>query len=243
MRRFFVPSEELLKETAVLKDGEAHHIIRVLRLRPGEKVILFDGYGRQSQGTIIEISKGSVRIRQDELIRQDEEPFRISIGQALLKAHKMDLIIQKATELGIHAVYPFFTERSVPIGSAGHFEKKRVRWQKIALEAAKQCGRTTLPDIQPVQPLPLLLRACQANDLKLILWEKASDISLKDTFRKAGIKNTICALIGPEGGLSDEEAEAAIREGFMPVGLGHLILRAETASLAMMTIIRYESGF
>lgn len=244
MRRFFVPPEEFSKDIILISGPDAHHLKNVLRLKAGDQVIVFDGCGSEYLAAILAVDRETVRISLQMPVPQSKtEQLRISIGQALLRSQKMDLVMQKITELGAHAVYPFTCRRSVPIVSSRHMEEKRARWERISIAASKQCGRNILPSVHPVQPFSSVLAALQGYDLKLILWEKTSDINLKSVLAESLNQKMVCALIGPEGGFSDSEFDESVKAGFVPVGLGKHILRAETATLAIMSIIRYELGW
>ncbi|MEW5949398.1 MAG: 16S rRNA (uracil(1498)-N(3))-methyltransferase [Thermodesulfobacteriota bacterium] len=244
MRRFFLPREAFSEETAIIAGSDAHHIRNVLRLRRGDRIRVFDGSGLEYIAAISSMTDTGVELRLGEKISSVKEgPFRLSIGQALLKARKMDFIVQKMTELGVFALYPFICERTIPTADMEKMPHKKERWEKIAVEAAKQCNRHILPVIHDVQDMTSTLADCQKNDLKIMLWEKVSDNNLKRVLTQAQATERVCALIGPEGGFSAREAEEAVRAGFIPVGLGRRVLRAETATLAVISIIQYELGY
>ncbi len=242
MKRFFVSPEELPAETVTIRGPEAHHIKNVLRLKCAQTVTVFDGSGIEYLGTISSIGDGAVTIRLGQQQTVETTELHISIGQALLKAGKMDFVVQKTTELGASVVYPFTSERSVSTVSAKQMHPKKVRWEKIAVEAAKQCRRSLLPIIHEVQPLASLLTAVRDCDLKVILWEEVSDNNLRAVLSRVPRPKAICALIGPEGGFAGHEVQAALGAGFVPVGLGRRILRAETATIAILSIVQYELG-
>jgi 16S rRNA (uracil1498-N3)-methyltransferase len=243
MRRFFVSRDAFSEKTAVISGSDAHHIRNVLRLKCGDRIRVFDGSGLEYIATISSMTDTCVGLRLGEKIGfAEESPLRLSIGQALLKARKMDFIVQKMTELGVFALYPFRCERSISTGDMKKISHKKNRWEKIAIEAAKQCNRHILPIIHDVQHLTSILADCQKNNLKIILWEKVSDNNLKMALTQAAASERVCALIGPEGGFSTREAEEAVRAGFIPVSLGRRVLRAETATLAIISIIQYELG-
>ncbi len=243
MRRFFLPGEAFSKESATIRGPDAHHIINVLRLKCGDRIRVFDASGLEYIATITSIANKTLTLKLEERLAPEEETLlRISIGQALLKAQKMDLVVQKLTELGVFALYPFTCERSVPMVTAEKMSYKKERWQKIAVEASKQCNRRTVPVIHNIQPLTSVLANCRENDLKIILWEKVSDTNLRRVLTQAPAPKKVCALVGPEGGFSVHEVDKAADVGFVPVGLGRLILRAETATLAIASIIQYELG-
>lgn len=245
MRRFFLPGIASSAETATISGPDAHHLRNVLRLKCGDKIMVFDGTGCEYMATISAMTSKAVTLRiekQMAMAPEAEDLLRLSIGQAILKAQKMDFLVQKMTELGVSALYPFTCERSIPTVKTEKLSQKKNRWEKIAVEASKQCQRGTLLLIHDPQPLTSLLVNCQKHNLKIILWEKSSDTNLRKVLTRLPVPETVCALIGPEGGFSAREADKAIQAGFIPVGLGPRILRAETAALAITSIIQYELG-
>ncbi|MFH1541776.1 MAG: RsmE family RNA methyltransferase [bacterium] len=228
MHRFFVPHDQI----PVISGQDAHQIKNVLRLKPGSQLQLLDGSGRVYYAVIQNISSEKVfcEIVKTEQLTADKK-VEITIAQCLPKAKKMDLIIQKCTELGVDRIIPTLSERSIAKGD------KPERWQKIAKEAAEQSGRGTIPEIAPLTKFADILKI--KADLKIIPWELETKTSLKKLLKAHEPKSLIC-LIGPEGGFSHEEIKQAQAVGWQSVSLGQNILRTETAGLALLSMINYE---
>ncbi|MFH1148534.1 MAG: 16S rRNA (uracil(1498)-N(3))-methyltransferase [Pseudomonadota bacterium] len=241
MRRFSLQSE-IVQGRAVITGSDAHHIRNVLRLRRGGRIDVFDRSGAEYPATILSMTGDRIDILLDEKTCGEEIRLRISVGQSLLKGQKMDFLVQKLTELGVSAFRPFISERSISRGDMVKMHQKKARWEKISVEAAKQCGRNTLPAIHDVCDFSSLLTACGRHDLKIIFWEKASDNNLRSILSASDPKE-VCVLIGPEGGFPAGEVETAVGAGFLPARLGPCVLRAETAALAVVSIIQYELGY
>ena len=242
MAIFYVPQPRIEKGMLKVEGEEVKHIKKVLRLRAGDEVAVFDGLGREFEGTIVEEGLSSVVIRvQNVLSSKRDSPVEVTLAQSLLKGEKMDYLIQKATELGVKDVIPFLSSRSVPLLDKLGKLKRQHRWEKIAIEASKQCGRGVVPKIESLQDYSDMLRTASPNTLRLILWEREGT-KLKQIFERSKERKKVFFIIGPEGGFSQEEVEEAKRAGFIPVTLGRRILRAETASLCFLSILQYERG-
>ncbi|MFH1245709.1 MAG: 16S rRNA (uracil(1498)-N(3))-methyltransferase, partial [Candidatus Omnitrophota bacterium] len=242
MSKFFVPAEAVKGNIAVIKGKEAHHITRVMRLREGERISAFDGSGKSYQGIIKETRRGSVTITIESAHNSTSENTpHITLIQALPKKEKIDYIIEKCTELGIDSVIPVTTERTIVKLSEEKAFLCQQRWQKIALAASKQCGRTTTPVISKVTLWTDILDILEKFELKLIFCLDPKTQRLKDVLRKekAQIKN-IAFLIGPEGDFSPQEIEAALSRGCLPVSLGELVLKVDTAAIAALAMLNYE---
>lgn len=235
MRRFFVPPENLLGEEVLLPGETSHHLGSVLRLGPGEEVLLLDGLGTLCRCRIETLSRRQGTARVLERWHEEESAFPVRLVQALPKGDKLDLILQKGTELGVTAFVPVSAGRSIARPAEGRSE----RWERIVREAARQCRRPRLPIVAPPVPLTEALADC-TEDLRLMLWEKESR-PLADILPAAPPRNA-AVLIGPEGGFSDQEAEAARGAGFVPVSIGPRILRTETAGFAVASILQYLYG-
>jgi 16S rRNA (uracil1498-N3)-methyltransferase len=221
---------------------EVKHIRKVLRLKEGDEITVFDGLGKEFKGTIVEERRSSVVIRIEHVISSTRDsPLEVTLAQSLLKGEKMDYLIQKATELGVKDIVPFLSSRSVPFLEKSKRLKRHHRWARIAVEASKQCGRAIIPKIEPVHDYSEMLRAATPNALRLILWEKEG-MKLKEILGRSKERQEIFFVIGPEGGFSQREIEEGKRAGFIPVTLGERILRAETASLCFLSILQYEQG-
>ena len=245
MRRFFVDPNNFSGSTAFLSGSEAHHIAAVLRLPVGTRITLFDGSGSFYEARITKISPKKVETTIEAITPylpiDQEQHSHVHLGQAIIKGKKMDLIIQKATELGVDVISAFKSTYSAIKSTP---ETRVERWTKIALEACKQCNRPKPPDLQAPGSLDEFLKSTKENsdDLKLIFWEEERQTSLQDIFQQHDSIRSVLLLIGPEGGFSPAEAEQAIAHGFQPVTLGSRILRAETAAITAIAVIQYELG-
>ncbi|HSB04273.1 MAG TPA: 16S rRNA (uracil(1498)-N(3))-methyltransferase [Thermodesulfobacteriota bacterium] len=242
MARFYVPHPQIENGILRVEGDEVRHIRKVLRLREGDEVFIFDGLGKEYEGTIVEEGPFSVSILVRTILSSKKEStLEITLAQSLLKGEKMDYLVQKATELGVKRIVPFMSFRSVPLLENSKRLERRRRWEKIAIEASKQCGRGVLPKIDPLKDYPQILETVPVESLKLILWEKGGK-KLKEILKELERENRIFFIVGPEGGLRKEEVEEAKKAGFVPVTLGERILRSETASLCFVSILQYEWG-
>lgn len=242
MPRFYVPHPQIKDGIIRIEGREVKHIRRVLRLKPGDEIITFNGSGREYTGTIIEDGPTFVLIKIENLFFPEKDsPFKMTLAQSLLKGEKMDYVVQKSTELGVSQIIPFFSSRSVPLLEKSPKLKRHRRWERIAIEASKQCGRRVVPVVDPIQSYSDMLRKASPESIRLILWEREGN-KLNEILERAVDKRNIFFVIGPEGGLSKEEIEEAKRSGFLTVNLGRRILRAETASLCLLSILQYELG-
>jgi 16S rRNA (uracil1498-N3)-methyltransferase len=245
MRRFFVDPENIVGANAYLSGQEARHIATVLRLAPGKTIILFDGSGSYYDAQLTKITPNRVEAKILSITPyiDTSETARpaLHLAIALLKGKKMDFIIQKATELGVDSLRPFRSQYcAVHDGAAD----KISRWQKIAIEACKQCNRARPPAIHGGADFKDLLAASgkEEHDLKLIFWEETGGEILQQTLAQVQETKSSLILIGPEGGFSTAETEEAVAAGFQSVTLGRQILRSETAAIAAISILQYKLG-
>lgn len=220
-----------------------HQIRDVLRMKPGDNIILLDNSGYAHQTELVTIDRDTVRARIVEKWKLETEPTaRVSLYQGLLKGQKFDWVLQKGTEIGVSAFVPVLAARCV-IGSLEDVSAARTeRWERIIIEAAEQAGRAALPHLSP--PL-LFAHACKRarqSGLTLIPWEGEHSRSLREALQIIPRPKEINLFIGPEGGFAEEEIRMAQENGIIPVSLGPRILRAETAGLAAATAILYELG-
>ena len=242
MARFYVPQPRIEKGMLKVEGEEVKHIRKVLRLKEGDEITVFDGLGKEFEGTIVEEGLSSVVIRiKNVYSSKRDSPLEVTLAQSLLKGEKMDYLIQKATELGVKEIVPFLSSRSVPLLEKSKSLKRHHRWERIAIEASKQCGRGVVPRIEFLQDYSEMLPKASPNALRLILWEREG-IRLKEILERSKEKKKIFFVIGPEGGLSQGEVDEAKEAGFIAVTLGRRILRAETASLCLLSILQYEQG-
>ena len=242
MTRFYVPQPKIEEGMLKIEGSEVRHIRRVLRLKTGDEIILFDGSGKDYEGTILEQGSTSVVVKVQNIFSpQRESTLKVTLAQSLLKGEKMDYLIQKVTELGITEIVPFFSSRSIPLLEKSGRLKRYHRWEKIAIEASKQCGRGMVPQIEPLKDYSEMLQIASSDSLPLILWEKEGK-RLKEVLEGLKERTKLFFIVGPEGGLSEEEVDQARKMGFLPVTLGKRILKSETASLCLLSILQYEFG-
>jgi 16S rRNA (uracil1498-N3)-methyltransferase len=244
MARLFVEPEKLAEEIVVLHDEDHRYLMRVLRLDLGAAVTLFDGKSLEATARIIRIGPRALELKIEERrpVSAIDRPS-VTVIQALAKSDKLDLVVQKATELGAARIIPVTTARAVARLEAGATRalSRRARWQKIAREAARQSGRLDVPEVEGVTALSTALLASPKEALKLLLWEGARQTTLRSQLPDTPPQQIVIA-IGPEGGFTVEEVEAARHAGFVPVGLGPRILRTETAALVVLSILGYALG-
>jgi len=243
MRHFFIEKKSIKEGTAFITGSEARHVGRVLRRGVGDTLYLLDDDGWEYQAVIT--AKTSQRVEVRLLAKnppQKPSPIKIILGQAVPKALKMDYIVQKATELGVSSLIPFFSSRTGPRIPDERLQKKCHRWQKIALEATKQCGRKDVPTVEPIVMFEELINKGYNNVLKIILWEDEKNRRLKEVLQNTKQCQNIILLVGPEGGFTAEEIELARKCGFVSVSLGKRILRTETVGLYLLSVLDYELG-
>ena len=242
--RFSIKQSDVFSSAVLLRGEEHHHLSRVARIKPKDRVWLFDEHGISYLARVEEIREDMTRLFILEKMENDEPKVKITLAQALIKSKKMDIVIQKSTELGITTLIPVFTARTI-IKIEDKIQKKMERWQKIAREAAKQSQRTLLPTILSPRPLEKLIEE-RHEEKKLFLSERKG-IYLKDILiRDPGSKNreeeppsSVLILIGPEGGWTEEEETYVLNHGYEAVSLGRQVLRAETAAICSLALISH----
>jgi len=233
MHRFYLPN----LQQPVFSAEEAHHALHVLRLKVGDMLNVFDGRGHEAQCSITEISKDAVRLKTLTQSSTPALPCRITLAQAIPKK-SMDLIVQKATELGVASIVPLVSERSVV--KLDEDSKRIERWREIALEACKQCGNNWLPEIQPPRKTRDFLNSPGPFDLKLIASLQPDSKLLKAILGDAATPKSVLILVGPEGDFTPAELGLAKSAGCLPLSLGPLVLRAETAAIYALSILHHE---
>lgn len=241
MPRFFIDSPPA-DGKAVVTGEDARHIVKALRMKPGEGLVLCDGAGQDYACTLVEAAPDAAVCRVERAEASRGEPdVAVTLYMGLPKGDKMDFIVQKAVELGAAKIVPFLAERSVSRPDQKTLRKKCERWRKIAREAAMQCGRGRVPVVgEPVTQAQAAQEAA-ACDAPLFLYEEE---------RENGIRAALCGksprsvalMVGPEGGFAPGEADAARKAGMQSVSLGPRILRCETAPLAALSAVMYETG-
>ena len=241
MYHFFVKPEQISGDRAVITGPDVNHIGNVLRMKPGEKVLLSAGEDWEYLCGIEEITKEEVRLTVFEENRDVRElPASITLWQGLPKSDKMELIVQKAVELGACRIIPVGTARSVVKLDDKRAEKKTARWQTIAESAASQSHRGALPQVLPVmsfkEALELAKKECGVRLIPYELQEPGKTRGILDQIKPG---DSVAVFIGPEGGFEPGEVEAAKEAGFVPISLGRRILRTETAGLAFLSFMIY----
>jgi len=218
---------------------EAHHVLRVHRHKVGDVIGVADGSSLFS-ARISAVDRGEVWLDLGEALPNAEPPLRVNLYQGLLKGDLFDYAIVKAVELGVHSIVPLECERAVVRLTPDKAGERVVRWQRLATEAAKQCGRAFVPTVYLPKPLPEALQGEPAS-LKLVAYEGGGQ-PLKQVLGRGGTHTQVACLVGTEGGFSHAEIMIAKSHGFLPITLGPRILRAETAPMALLSIIMYELG-
>ncbi|NVN90604.1 MAG: 16S rRNA (uracil(1498)-N(3))-methyltransferase [Desulfuromonadales bacterium] len=241
IRRFMIDSNSMLDGHATLGGDLFNHIVRVLRMEPGAPLILVDEKGFEHRGVIEQVHRERVIVRVNSSLAatdsSDDTP-RLTICQALPKGEKTELILQKGTELGVHDFLLFGGRRSVPRIREEQQAGKLQRWNRVTAEAARQCGRRSIPGVCWF-PGAAEAVSCSTHDLRLLLWEEEQARNLKSALTDVPCPASAIVAIGPEGGFDPGEVRCFIDHGFLPITLGERILRAETATLAITSILQY----
>lgn len=221
-------------------DHESGHYLRsVLRLKKQAQVILFNGLGGEYRCSLLEVSRKRVRVSIDEKInRSVESPLEVSIGMGISRGDRMDMSVQKSVELGVNSITPIITQRCNVVIKAGKSEQKLNHWQKIAQHAAEQCGRTVVPQINPIVTFSSWIETEFNETLKIFLDPYAE----KPLTQLENQPKKVVLLTGSEGGFCEQERQLAINYQFIPIRLGQRILRTETASLAAISAVQLLWG-
>jgi 16S rRNA (uracil1498-N3)-methyltransferase len=242
-RRLFVPEVSEDSPEMVLRGPQRRYVRDVLRMGRGDSLVLFDGSGMEYPSAITEATQRQVKIRI--LGKQEgrrESPVDILVGIGLLKTNKMEWVIQKVSELGVREFHPVATHRAVPALDPERAEQKRGRWQTIAQEASRQSGRSTVTDVRPVLSLDDIVKKSENVDISLLFTTEALSPLEALAQQQVAKPRRMLLLVGPEGGFSPEEEQSAVKHGFLPVGLGPRVLRAETAAILAVGLVQYRFG-
>lgn len=244
MRRFTIARERIAGGRVAFDRDESRHLVRVLRLRPGDIIVAGDGTGHDYTVRLEAVGEQAVGSVLGVARSRTESPLRLTLAQSVPKGDKMELIVRAATELGVTRVVPLVTERTIVRLEPGRWRERARRWQRVAKEAAKQCGRAVVPPVEPPLPLADYLGADEPADLRLCLWEGAGGGAERLQALPGSLPHgaDVHLLIGPEGGLSRGEVEAARARGWAVVGAGPRILRTETAGPALLAIMQARFG-
>jgi 16S rRNA (uracil1498-N3)-methyltransferase len=238
-RRLYVPGERLAGSHVTLMGPEHRHVSRVLRARPGETLTLFDGAGGEVAAEVVRVERDETELRLGARRAVAGPAVAITLLAAVPRGPRMDFLVQKTAELGVARIVPVLTERSVarPEAEAG----RRARWEKIAQEAARQCGRADVPAVDPPLSLMAALALPGLPRRRLALYEGERGRSLRVALG-GGEPAPTALLVGPEGGFAASELTAAAAAGFESVGLGDRILRVETAAIVAVALVAEASG-
>ncbi len=243
MTRFHVRPEAVEADRVVFDEQETRHLARVLRLRPGDSVQVVDGRGTEFTVRLESIetraAAGTILARSSSVT---ESPLAITLAQGIPKGDKMEWIVRTVTELGVTRVVPLLTERSIVRLEPGRWRDRARRWQRVAKEAAKQCGRAVIPTVDAPRSIQELADAERAADLRLCFWE-GERRGLREILDAArGPVASALLVVGPEGGLAPREVETLRGRGFTSAGLGPRILRTETAGPAGVSLLQARFG-
>ena len=236
VNRIFTPQTLVPQTNIVLESSASQHLLRVLRLKLGAMVTLFNGDGHDYQAELIGEEKKCAHFSVlSRVLNTTESPLLTELGIVISKGDRMDTVVQKATELGVNVIYPLTSERCDVKLVPERAEKRRLHWQKVAIAACEQCGRAVVPTVHPIQPLEQWIKSAQA-DLAVILHHRSEPAAWPTSVSSA------CVLIGPEGGFSEAEVTAAERQSFRAWVLGPRVLRTETAPLTALSILQQRFG-
>jgi 16S rRNA (uracil1498-N3)-methyltransferase len=242
MRRFYIATDQLSKDEPMLTGSDAHHLCTVLRLKAGDRIVVFDCSGNHYQALIKTADHKKVKLFiEHSLPEQSESSLDLTLAQGFLKDKKMDLLVRHLTELGVTRLIPYFAHRSIPSPDPKRLKARYQRWEKIAHEAMKQCGRSRPIELTQATSFDETLAMARGHDLRLIFWEQVSGsppLRMGDYQKPA----SLFVMIGPEGGFEPAEIEKARAEGFLTISMGPRILRAETAALAATTLVQFHFG-
>ena len=242
--RIYSPDTLENKTNCELGPDNLKYLKQVMRLKQGDKINVFDGFGNEFEAAIKDFSPKTVLITLSKKIPQAGREIRITLAQAIPKAGKMDTIVKSAAELGVDVIIPFDATRSVSRISGEKIFLKVARWQKIAGEAARCCHSSYMAKVSNVSSFADMLSSASGDALRLIFWEEESQKTVKDMLTDETFTATkdFFIVVGPEGGFSKDEVMKAKEVGFISVSLGKQILKVETAAAAIISIIQYEKG-
>ena len=245
MHRFYIAPENWNSDAPLLTGSEAHHGRNVLRLTPGDKVVLFDGRGRELTAEITSAEPSEIRLRKLHEAQTPPLRCRITLGQAIPKGKNMDLIVQKAVEIGAAEIAPILSDRTVVRLDEESSASKQSKWQTVAIEAAKQCGQNWLPRVHAPQTLSQFFQERRRFDLQLIGSLQSDAVHLKKILAEYSTEHgdrpaSVLMLVGPEGDFTPAELSLARSHGCRPITLGPIVLRVETAAIYCLSVLSYE---
>jgi 16S rRNA (uracil1498-N3)-methyltransferase len=245
MHRFYLPPDQVKDSSLRLMNGEAHHALHVLRLRATERVVVLDGAGHEFLCEVATLDRSTVQLRVIQKQTLPPLPYRVTLAQAVTKAKTMDLIVQKATELGVHRLVPVLSERSVPHLEDDAAVNKVEKWSATSIEALKQCGSPWLPQIDPPQPTQKFLAGPERFEMVLVASLQEGARHPREHFRtflkeRKSLPKSVCVWVGPEGDFTPAEMNSILQAGALPITLGQLVLRSETAAIYCLSVLNYE---
>lgn len=245
MHRFYIAPEVWHPDALVLTGAEAHHCRNVLRLEPPDKIVVFNGRGSEITAEIVTSDPTEVRLRKLHDAQTPPLRCRITLGQAIPKGKNMDLIVQKAVEIGAAEIAPILSDRTVVRLDEENAASKQAKWQSVAIEAAKQCGQNWLPQVRTPQTLAQFFPNHRGFDLQLIGSLQSDAVHLKNILAQFSAEHgdrpaNVLMLVGPEGDFTPAELSLARSQGCRPITLGPIVLRVETASIYCLSILSYE---
>jgi len=245
MHRFYIAPESWNTDALALTGTEAHHCRNVLRLEPGDKVVLFDGRGRELTAEIISSDSSEISLRKLHEAKTPPLRCQITLGQAIPKGKNMDLIVQKADEIGAAEIAPVLSDRTVVRLDEESAASKQAKWQTVAVEAAKQCGQNWLPRVHLPQTMAQFFQQPRRFDLQLIGSLQSDAVHLKKILAEYSAEHgdrptSVLMLVGPEGDFTPAELSLARSHGCRPITLGPIVLRVETASIYCLSVLSYE---
>jgi 16S rRNA (uracil1498-N3)-methyltransferase len=245
MHRFYLPPEQTRGSELILSEQEAHHAMNVLRLKFGERVIVLNGIGAEYSCEVREVNRKAVTLAITQQHFIPRLPYRLTLVQAITKGKTMDVIVQKATELGVDRIMPITSERTVAQVEADSAAHKLEKWQATAIEAIKQCGSAWLPQIELPVSVQSYLSKQDKTDMSLIATLQQHARHPREHFQtfmteRGRLPETVSVWIGPEGDFTPAETNAVIGSGALPITLGQLILRSETAAIYSLAVLNYE---
>lgn len=235
--RIYTPQSITPDTSFELEAGASHHLLKVLRMSVGRELILFNGQGAEYPAEIIAATKKNATVAvKSEIYRETESPLNTELAIGISKGERMDWVLQKATELGINTITPLFTERTEVKLTADRLKKRLDHWQQVIISACEQCQRNRIPEIHAPQRVQDFISSCQ-SDLKFVLHHRSEKQLASYTAPKS-----VSLLIGPEGGLTDEEITHASQHSFHELTLGPRVLRTETAPVVALAVLQSHWG-
>lgn len=243
MQRYFVAPNQVASDLVTITGDDVKHIVRVMRMEAGDEVIVCDGVGNAYRIELNDLGEKAVIGRiVEKLEDQVESAVKITLSQGLPKGDKMELIVQKGTEVGISTFIPVEMKRCIVQYDHKKEQKRRERWEKIAKEAAEQAHRTIIPEVNESKSFKQWMQSFADYDLVIVPYEAEKAKGIREVLDAHPDVQNVCVLIGPEGGISSEEIDTALAAGAIPVTLGPRIMRTETAGLVAATCILYHYG-